>query len=75
MVTYWVDYCFTYEYFDDEEYDWQKFEDFGSGRFHCLRKHIPGAVFEHVAKELEGEKYRNLKVTINDFYITTDFEV
>ena len=75
MVTWWVDYSFTYEYFDTEENAWIEYEDFDAGRFHCLKKHIPGAVTAQVEKDLEGEQYRNLKVKINDSYQTTDVEV
>ena len=42
MVTYWVDYSFTYEYFDTDENDWMECEDFDADRFHCLKKHILG---------------------------------
>ena len=49
--------------------------DLDAGRFHCLKKHILGAVTSQVEKDLEGEQYRNLKVKINDSYQTTDVEV
>lgn len=52
MVTYWVDYSFTYEYFDTEENDWVEYEDFDAGRFHCLKKHILGAVRSQIEKDL-----------------------
>ena len=46
-----------------------------SGRFRCRKKDIEKAVVERVTKELEYERYTDLKIYINDAYSTTDCEV
>lgn len=74
--SWWVSYSWEYEYFDSEENDWLKYDDFDSRRFDCLKKDIKKTVTEHIKKyELQGEEYRNLKVHIHDFYMTTTEEV
>ena len=74
--TWWVDYSWEYEYFDEDTQNWERWEDGDSGRFCCLKKDIKKAVKDHIENyELEGERYRNLKVTINDQYMTTPHEV
>lgn len=52
------------------------YEDFDTQRFNCLKKDIKKTVTEHIEEiELKGEKYRNLKVKIDDFYQTTTEEI
>ena len=72
--SWWVDYSWKYEvYFDGE---WMEEEDFDAGRFDCQKKDIKKVVTEHVKSvELKNETYRNLKVTIQDSYMTTPCEV
>ena len=45
------------------------------GRFHCRKKDIKKAVEERVKKDLEYERYSDLKICIYDAYPTTDCEV
>lgn len=74
--SWWVSYSFKYEYFDSEENEWFEYEDFDSRRFDCQKKDIKKAVTEHIKEfELKGEEYRNLKVHIQDFYMTTTEEI
>lgn len=76
MNTWWVDYAFKYEYYDIETGKWESYHDFDARRFHCIKKDIKKKVKEYIETyELQGEKYKNLVVTINDQYITTDCEV
>lgn len=76
MNTWWVDYTFEYEYYDSEDGTWEHCCDFDSGRFHCIKKEIKKNVRNYIETyELQGEQYRNLVVTINDQYITTDCEI
>lgn len=76
MNTWWVDYTFEYEYFDNETGEWEQYCDCDAGRFHCTKKNIKEEVTKHIVTyELQDEQYRNLLVTINDKYITTDCEV
>lgn len=69
-MTYWVEYEYTYTLFSGEE-----IEDMDSGRFRCRKEDIEKAVVERVTKELEYERYTDLKIYINDAYPTTDCEV
>lgn len=71
-----VSFSWTYEYFSVEEGEWFEYEDFDAQRFDCQKKDIKKVVTEHIEKnELQGEKYRNLKVKIDDFYKTTTEEI
>ena len=69
-MTYWVEYEYSSTLLSGEE-----IEDMNSGRFHCRKKDIKKAVMERVTKELEYERYTDLKIYINDAYPTTDSEV
>ena len=76
MNTWWVDYTFEYEYYDSETGEWESYCDYDAGRFKCTKKEIKKNVKKHIETyELQGEQYKNLVVTINDQYITTDCEV
>ena len=76
MNTWWVDYTFEYEYYDSETGTWESYCDYGAERFTCTKKELKKKVRDYVESyELQGEKYKNLVVTINDRYITTDCEV
>ena len=46
-----------------------------SGRFHCRKRDIKKEVESEIRSELRYEHYTDLKIKINDFYLTTDFEV
>ena len=69
-MTYCVEYEYSYTLLSGEE-----IEDVDSGRFRCRKKDIEKAVMERVIKELEYERYTDLKIYINDAYPTTDCEV
>lgn len=50
--------------------------DFDADRFNCQKKDLKKVIKEHIEKyELQGDKYKNLVVTINDFYQTTTEEI
>lgn len=74
-MTYWVSYSFKYKYLDELSGQWEEYEDFDSRRFSCKKKDIYKKVKEYVEQEIESETYKNLKITINDSYLTTDYEV
>lgn len=71
----WVSYSWTYEWFEEESCEWVSDEDFESGRFYCNKRDIKKVAEQNVIESMDGLKYRNLKVTINDFYKTTTEEV
>lgn len=69
-MTYWVEYEYSYTLLSGED-----IEDMGSGRFRCRKKDIEKAVMERVIKELEYERYTDLRIHIDNAYPTTDCEV
>lgn len=69
-MTYWVEYEYLYTLLSGEV-----IEDMGSGRFRCRKKDIEKAVAERVIKELEYERYTDLRIYIDNAYPTTDCEV
>lgn len=73
--TWWVEYTYTYEYWDSEENEWLEYDDCDADRFHCLKKDIKKEVEKRILEDLSGDKFRNLKINIYDKYITTDCEV
>ena len=75
LTTWWVEFNYSYEYFDEEENKWftEKMSD--AKRFTCKKSTIKDNVEYWLAEELEFEDYKNLKITITDFYPTTDCEV
>ena len=77
MNTYWVDYSFTFECKDPEDKEWYEYEGGDGGRFQCRKRDIKKEVEKQVIFDegLNMEEYRNLKITIVDYYITTDCEV
>ena len=71
-----VSFSWTCECFCAEDNEWFEYDDFDARRFDCLKKDIKKTVTEHIGEiELQGEKYRNLKVKIDDFYKTTTEEI
>lgn len=71
--SWWVDYAWECEIFYEGE--WHKEDDFDAARFYCTKKDIKKTVTEHIKSiELQGDVYRNLKVTIHDSYMTTTCE-
>ena len=74
--SWWVAFSWTCECFCEEDNEWCEYDDFDTQRFNCLKKDIKKTVTEHIEEiELKGEKYRNLKVKIDDFYQTTTEEI
>lgn len=73
--TWWVAYSWTYEYYDSDDKKWYQTNDFESGRFACRKKDIKKEVMACIHDELEHEQYRNLKVKIDDYYMTTPEEI
>lgn len=73
--TYWVEYSYSYDVFDTVENEWMSEEDFDAGRFCCLKKDVKREVKKVIEEELRSEKYKNLKIEIDDCYITTDCEI
>lgn len=72
--SWWVAYAWEFELYYDGE--WSQERDFDEGRFDCQKKDIKKVVTEHVKSvELKDEVYRNLKVIIQDCYMTTTCEV
>lgn len=78
--TYWVSFSWTYllwmgDICEEGENEWEETYDCDERRFRCCKKEIKHQVEEYVKKELMYEKYRNLKITIEDYYITSDEEL
>ena len=72
----WVEYIWEYEIFDPDDNMWVACCDYDSGRFDCVRKDIKKTVKKHIEEyELQNEDYRNLKVTITLYYLTTPEEI
>lgn len=71
--TWWVDYTYDYDYPNEGG----KLEHIHAGdgeRFQCLKKEIKNKVKERVQGDFGGNEI-NLKITIIDCYITTDYEI
>ena len=74
--SWWVDYSYSYDLFMEDEQTWKNCVDFDADRFNCPKKDLKKVIKEHIEKyELQGDKYRNLVVTINDFYQTIIEEI
>lgn len=73
MNTYWVTFSWTYLIWTGNE--WEEVNDCDGRRFRCHKKEIKHQVEEYVKNELMYEKYRNLKLIIEDYYITSDVEL
>lgn len=71
--TYWVEFKWTYKTMLDGE--WEECDDFEARRFQCLKKSIKKEVEKYVLETLDGEDYKDLKIVITDFYMTTDCEI
>lgn len=77
MNTYWVDYSFSFECKDPEDEEWYEYKGGDGRRFQCRKRDIKKEVEKRVIfdEDLNHEEYRNLKITIVDYYITTDCEL
>lgn len=75
-VTWWVSFSCTYEYLDSNG-EWDSGDGFDARRFLCREEDIEKKVTEYVKEELDYDigNIRNIKIEIEDHYITTDYEV
>lgn len=74
--TYWVQYHFTCQIWDYEDEEWSPHADFDSWRFTCLKRDIKNKVTEYIRNNLLNcEKIKDLQVSIDKAYVTTDYEV
>ena len=71
----WVSYSWTYDWFDEESAEWITDKDFEAERFYCSKKDIKKEAEKKAAESMNDLKYRNLEVTINDYYKTTVEEI
>ena len=73
--SWWVNYAWAYDWFDSEHHEMEHDDDFDEGRFYCQKKDIKKEVRKRVEEELSDTQYCNLKITIDDYYMTTAEEV
>lgn len=73
--SWWVSYSWSYVWFDSEHNEMDLYDDFDEGRFYCQKKDIKKEVRKKVEEELSDTQYCNLKITIDDCYMTTAEEV
>ena len=73
--SWWVSYSWSYAWFDSEHNEMDLYDDFDEGRFYCQKKDIKKEVRKKVEEELSDIQYCNLKITIDDYYMTTTEEV
>ena len=67
--TWFVEYTYRYDYYDEEENKWFKEEGTDAKSFECLKADIKKCIEYDICEDLEGTDYRNLKITIIDQYI------
>ena len=70
-----VSYSWSYVWFDSEHNEIGYYDDFDEGRFYCQKKDLKNEVRKKVEEELIDMQYCNLKITIDDYYMTTTEEV
>jgi hypothetical protein len=70
-----VSYSWTYEWLEEESGEWVTDRDFESERFYCQKKDIKKEAEKKAIESMDGLKYRNLEVTIEDCYRTTAEEI
>jgi len=71
----WVSYSWTYEWLEEESGEWISDSDFKAERFYCPKKDIKKEAEKKAVESMDGLKYRNIEVTINDCYKTTTEEI
>jgi hypothetical protein len=76
LKTYWIEYSIDYEFYDQLEAKWQKEHWHDADRFKCRKRDIKNEVHKRLHEELflDGSE-RNVVITINDCYETTECEV
>lgn len=72
--SWWVDYSWSFEVFDEESNSWVSENGFDGERFACRKKDIKKEAKKRIIEGLYGVQYRNLKVNIYDCYMTTACE-
>ena len=73
--SWWVEYSWWFEWFDEENQEWVPGNNFEAERFDCRKKDIKKEAEKRIKEgELRGVQYRNLKVLIEDCYMTTACE-
>lgn len=70
-----VSYSWTYEWLEEESGEWIADRDFNTERFCCQKKDIKKVATQKAIESMDGLKYRNLVVKINDSYMTTTEEL
>ena len=70
-----VSYSWTYEWLEEESGEWISDSDFESGRLYCNKSDIKKVAEQNAIRSMDGLKYRNLKVIIEDCYKTTPGEI
>ena len=53
----------------------EHYDDFDEGRFYCHKKDLKNEVRKKVEEELSDTQYCNLKIKIDDYYMTTPEEL
>lgn len=71
----WVSYSWTYEWLEEESGKWISDSDFDAERFFCNKKDIKKVAEKKIIETMDDLKYRNLEITINDYYKTTTEEI
>lgn len=75
-VTWWVSFTYNYEYLECDG-KWESDSSSDARRFLCREEDIEKKVMEYVKEDLDYDNgdIRNIKIKIEDHYITTDYEV
>lgn len=78
--TYWVSFSWTYllwmgDVCEEGENEWDESEYCEAMRFRCPKKDVKKEVEAYVKNELKYDKYKDLKITIEDCYLTSDEEL
>lgn len=73
MNTYWVEYDFVGEQWNNITRNWEVITDVDACRFHCLKKDLKKEVANKILDDYGS--MRILRLTIHDCYMTTDTEV
>lgn len=74
-MTYWVEYTYSYMFYNDAEDTWELYEDSDSHRVHCRKADIKKTIRKQLETGLQYETYKKLEIVIVDLYETTDCEV
>lgn len=79
MKTYWVEYTYEYPYIDGDTGETEFVTESDSGRFQCRKRDIKKEVIKQLKEDFESDtsvkSIDGIKVTITDFYETTEYEI